>query len=91
MAGDGYENQFEVPSVTITGTAIDVRDGRTVVITITDVNGNTVTTTAITTNETYVVNGVDLTSLAEGDLQVDAIIADDCTVSSLMTYKSKIR
>ncbi|MBY7729539.1 RTX toxin [Vibrio splendidus] len=75
--GDGYENQFEVPSVTITGTAIDVRDGRTVVITITDVNGNTVTTTAITTNETYVVNGVDLTSLAEGDLQVDAIIADD--------------
>ncbi|TVU65845.1 RTX toxin [Vibrio atlanticus] len=75
--GDGYENQFEVPSVTITGTAIDVRDGRTVVITITDVNGNTVTTTAITSNETYVVNGVDLTSLAEGDLQVDAIIADD--------------
>ncbi|PMM60768.1 RTX toxin [Vibrio splendidus] len=75
--GDGYENQFEVPSVTITGTAIDVRDGRTVVITITDVNGNTVTTTAITSNETYVVNGVVLTSLAEGDLQVDAIIADD--------------
>ncbi|WP_261383645.1 Ig-like domain-containing protein, partial [Vibrio cyclitrophicus] len=75
--GDGYENQFEVPGVTIKGTAVDVRDGRTVAITITDVNGNTLTTTAITTNETYVVNGVDLTSLAEGDLQVDAIIADD--------------
>ncbi|QLE95706.1 RTX toxin [Vibrio sp. Scap24] len=75
--GDGYENQFEVPSVTITGTAVDVRDGRTVVLTITDVNGNTVTTTAITNDETYVVNGVDLSSLAEGDLKVDAIIADD--------------
>lgn len=75
--GDGYENQFEVPAVTITGTAVDVRDGRTVVLTITDVNGNTVTTTAITNDEAYVVNGVDLSSLAEGDLKVDAIIADD--------------
>ncbi|WP_139685346.1 T1SS-143 repeat domain-containing protein [Vibrio tasmaniensis] len=75
--GDGYENQFEVPSVTINGTAVDVRDGRTVLITITDVNGNTVTTTAITNNEAYVVNGVDLSSLAEGDLKVDAVINDD--------------
>ncbi|MEZ9157687.1 RTX toxin [Vibrio lentus] len=75
--GDGYENQFEVPSVTITGTAVDVRDGRTVVLTITDVNGNTVTTSAITNDEAYVVDGVDLSSLAEGDLKVDAIIADD--------------
>ncbi|WP_061040126.1 type I secretion C-terminal target domain-containing protein [Vibrio coralliirubri] len=75
--GDGYENQFEVPGVTITGTAVDVRDGRTVVLTITDVKGNTVTTTAITSDETYVVNGVDLSSLEEGDLQVDAVIADD--------------
>ncbi|MFS1947487.1 RTX toxin [Vibrio lentus] len=75
--GDGYENQFEVPGVTITGTAVDVRDGRTVVLTITDVNGNTVTTSAITNDETYVVDGVDLSSLAEGDLKVDAIIADD--------------
>ncbi|MEZ9567946.1 RTX toxin [Vibrio splendidus] len=75
--GDGYENQFEVPGVTITGTAVDVRDGRTVVLTITDVNGNTVTTTAVTSNETYVVNGVDLSSLEEGDLQVDAVVADD--------------
>ncbi|MEZ9314709.1 Ig-like domain-containing protein [Vibrio lentus] len=75
--GDGYENQFEVPGVTITGTAVDVRDGRTVVLTITDVNGNTVTTTAITNDEAYVVDGVDLSSLAEGDLKVDAIIADD--------------
>ncbi|MEZ9244162.1 Ig-like domain-containing protein [Vibrio lentus] len=75
--GDGYENQFEVPGVTITGTAVDVRDGRTVVLTITDVNGNTVTTSAITNDEAYVVDGVDLSSLAEGDLKVDAIIADD--------------
>ncbi|MCG9692980.1 RTX toxin [Vibrio sp. Isolate22] len=75
--GDGYENQFEVPSVTITGTAVDVRDGRTVLLTITDINGNTVTTTATTSDETYVVNGVDLSSLAEGDLKVDAVIADE--------------
>ncbi|MCW0469325.1 hypothetical protein OH492_10570 [Vibrio chagasii] len=66
-----------MPSVTITGTAVDVRDGRTVLLTITDINGNTVTTTAITSDETYVVNGVDLSSLTEGDLKVDAVIADE--------------
>ncbi|MCW1891058.1 hypothetical protein OK016_25200 [Vibrio chagasii] len=53
----------KLPSVTITGTAVDVRDRRTVLLTITDINGNTVTTTAITSDETYVVNGVDLSSL----------------------------
>ncbi|MEZ9987342.1 RTX toxin, partial [Vibrio sp. 10N.261.49.A3] len=75
--GDGHENQFEVPGVTIKGTAVDVRDGRTVLLTITDINGNTVTTTAITSDETYVVNGVDLSSLEEGDLKVDSVIADE--------------
>lgn len=75
--GDGYENRFEVPGVTIEGTAPEIRDGRTVQITITDINGNSVTTSATTQGETYRVEGVDLSSLSEGDLSVSAVVADN--------------
>ncbi|WP_117234609.1 RTX toxin [Vibrio maerlii] len=75
--GDFVENRFEVPNVTIEGTAPEMRDGRIVNITITDINGKTVTTTAVTDNETYRVEGVDLTGLAEGPLNVDAIVSDN--------------
>ncbi|WP_234496916.1 type I secretion C-terminal target domain-containing protein [Vibrio maritimus] len=75
--GDGYENQFEVPSVTIEGTATDVRDGRVVLITITDQDGNTIQLQSVTASEAYSVTGVDLSSLVEGPLTVDAIISDD--------------
>lgn len=66
--GDGYENQFEVPSVTIEGTATDVRDGRVVLITITDQDGNTIQLQSVTASEAYSVTGVDLSSLVEGPL-----------------------
>lgn len=75
--GDGYENQFEVPSVIIQGTATDVRDGRIVFITVTDQDGNTIQLQSITSNQAYSVSDVDLTSLVEGPLTVDAIISDD--------------
>ncbi|TFH92424.1 T1SS-143 repeat domain-containing protein [Vibrio ouci] len=75
--GDGYENRFEVPGVTIQGTALDVRDGRIVNLTITDVNGNSVSVTAITQDEAYQIDGVNLSSLAEGPLTVTAVIADN--------------
>ncbi|MGR5500194.1 type I secretion C-terminal target domain-containing protein [Vibrio sp. DNB22_10_4] len=75
--GDGYENQFEVPSVVIQGTATDVRDGRIVLITVTDQDGNTIQLQSITSNQAYSVSDVDLSSLVEGPLTVDAIISDD--------------
>ncbi|KJY82981.1 RTX toxin [Vibrio galatheae] len=75
--GDGYENRFESPGVVIKGTALNIRDGRIVNITITDINGNTVTTSAITNDEAYLVSGVNLTSLAEGPLKVSAVVADN--------------
>ncbi len=75
--GDGYENQFEVPSVVIQGTATDVRDGRIVFITVTDQDGNTIEVQSITNNQVYSVSDVDLSSLVEGPLIVDAIISDD--------------
>ncbi|NOH31361.1 hypothetical protein [Vibrio mediterranei] len=75
--GDGYENQFEVPDVTILGRAADVRDGRVVLITITDQDGNTVQAQATTQDEQYSVSGVVLTELVEGPLVVTAVISDD--------------
>ncbi|MEH0665940.1 type I secretion C-terminal target domain-containing protein [Vibrio scophthalmi] len=75
--GDGYENRFESPGVVIQGTAPNIRDGRTVNITITDINGKSVSTTAVTNDEIYSVSGVDLTSLAEGPLLVNAVVADN--------------
>jgi hypothetical protein len=74
--GDGYENQFEVPSVVIRGTASDVRDGKTVEITITDQLGNQVELQATVQNESYVIEGVDLAGLKEGLLNVEARVAD---------------
>ncbi|EGQ9168524.1 RTX toxin [Vibrio cholerae] len=75
--GDGVENRFEVPVVTILGQAFDVRDNRIVQITITDVNGKSVVTSAIVDNQAYQVNGVNLSGLAEGPLKVHAVIADN--------------
>ncbi len=50
--GDGYENQFWSTRCHDYGTAAE-RRRRTVVLTITDVNGNTVTTSAITNDEAW--------------------------------------
>ncbi|MEZ9058924.1 hypothetical protein, partial [Vibrio pelagius] len=88
--GDGYENQFEVPAVDIKGTAVDVRDGRTVEITITDVNDDTIVVTAITSNEGYEVNGLDISELAEGELSVEAVITD-IYGSSINAFDSTIK
>ncbi|WP_415679370.1 Ig-like domain-containing protein [Vibrio mytili] len=74
--GDGYENQFEVPSVTIQGGALEVNDDWVVQITITDSLGQTVNVSAIVKNESYQVTGIDLTSLEEGPLTVTAVITD---------------
>ncbi|OIN23842.1 hypothetical protein [Vibrio barjaei] len=75
--GDGYENQFEVPDVTIVGTATDVRDGRVVQITITDQDANTIQVQATTQDGQYSVSGVVLTELVEGPLVVTAVVYDN--------------
>ncbi|MCF4175887.1 T1SS-143 repeat domain-containing protein [Vibrio sp. McD22-P3] len=75
--GDGYENQFEVPNVTIVGTTTDVRDGRIVQITISDQQGNIVEAQAITQDNAYSATGVVLTELMEGPLSVNAAVSDD--------------
>ncbi|MDR9830450.1 hypothetical protein RCJ22_33230, partial [Vibrio sp. FNV 38] len=70
--GDGFENRFEVPSVIIEGTTDNIPDGATILLTITDVDGKQVSTSAVANDGVYRVEGVDIASLAEGDLTVRA-------------------
>ncbi|ELL0598943.1 RTX toxin, partial [Vibrio vulnificus] len=74
--GDGYENAQEVPAVVIHGTTTDVENLRLVTITVTDVDGNTLTFTTRVENNRYQISPVDLTGLAEGALSVEAHIDD---------------
>lgn len=74
--GDGYENRFEVPTVDLFGDAIDVEDGRIVVVTITDINGKVFTTSAVVKDQKWVINDQDLSELAEGQLDVYASVTD---------------
>nr|WP_318418052.1 type I secretion C-terminal target domain-containing protein [Photobacterium leiognathi] len=74
--GDGYENRFEVPTVDLFGDAIDVEDGRIVVVTITDINGKVFTTSAVVKDKKWVINDQDLSELAEGQLDVYASVTD---------------
>nr|WP_318476879.1 type I secretion C-terminal target domain-containing protein [Photobacterium leiognathi] len=73
---DGYENRFEVPTVDLFGDAIDVEDGRIVVVTITDINGKVFTTSAVVKDQKWVINDQDLSELAEGQLDVYASVTD---------------
>ncbi|MBP2698698.1 RTX toxin [Photobacterium sp. CAIM 1937] len=74
--GDGYENQFEVPTVDLFGDAFDVEDGRIVAVTITDINGNTFKTHTVVKNQQWAIDNQDLSELAEGPLDVYASVTD---------------
>ncbi|WP_439787889.1 T1SS-143 repeat domain-containing protein [Photobacterium leiognathi] len=74
--GDGYENRFEVPTVDLFGDAIDIEDGRIVVVTITDINGKVFTTSAVVKDQKWVINDQDLSELAEGQFDVYASVTD---------------
>ncbi len=74
--GDGYENQFEVPSVTLSGRAFDIENGRTVVVTLTDQLGQTLTVSSTVQNGGWQITGVNLSSLAEGPIQGYASVTD---------------
>ncbi|WP_235869043.1 Ig-like domain-containing protein [Photobacterium kishitanii] len=74
--GDGYENQFEVPTVDLFGDAINIEDGRIVVVTITDINGEVFTASAVVKDQKWVINDQDLSKLAEGQLDMYASVTD---------------
>ena len=66
--GDNFLNQAEIGSVTISGDAINGRDGDTLVLEIIDSAGNRLSFTVTIQNERWSIEGLDLSSLAEGPL-----------------------
>ena len=74
---DDTLNQVEVVTTTFTGTTNDVENGATVFINITDSEGKSLVFTTTVSNNTYSISGVDLSSLAEGELVAIASVNDD--------------
>ncbi|MCG9698427.1 Ig-like domain-containing protein [Shewanella sp. Isolate11] len=73
---DGVLNQNEVGLAVLAGQVISVEDGRPVEVTVTDVDSNSLTFTSVILNGAWVLNGVDLSSLAEGELTLTAVTSD---------------
>ncbi len=73
---DGYKSRFETPAATLLGNAIDIEDGRIVIVNVTDINGKVFTASAVVQNQKWIVNNQDLSSLAEGELSIHASVTD---------------
>lgn len=73
----GYYNASEFPTVNLQGTAPDVEDGQTVILTVTDETGTVVTVPGVTVNgELWSAMDVDLSSLQLGELILSASVTD---------------
>ncbi|WP_407083602.1 T1SS-143 repeat domain-containing protein [Photobacterium leiognathi] len=73
---DGYKSRFETPAATLLGNAIDIEDGRIVIVNVTDINGKVFTASAIVQNQKWVIRNQDLSELAEGELSIHASVTD---------------
>ncbi|GIU20794.1 MULTISPECIES: adhesin [unclassified Shewanella] len=73
---NGLLNQAEVLATTLTGQVVNVEDGRPVEISVTDSQGNSLLFTSVIRNGTWVVDDADLSSLAEGELALEATTSD---------------
>ncbi|ABV89518.1 autotransporter adhesin [Shewanella pealeana] len=73
---NGLLNQAEVLATTLIGEVFNIEDGRPVEISVTDSQGHTLLFTSVTRNGTWVVDDVDLSSLAEGALTLRAVTSD---------------
>ncbi|WP_305456575.1 T1SS-143 repeat domain-containing protein [Photobacterium leiognathi] len=73
---DGYKSRFETPAATLLGNAIDIEDGRIVIVNVTDINGKVLTASAIVQNQKWVIRNQDLSELAEGELSIYASVTD---------------
>ncbi|MCK8045002.1 adhesin [Shewanella sp. 1CM18E] len=73
---DGVLNQSEVGQSVLGGFVYNVEDGRPVEVFVTDINGKTLVFNSITRNGTWLLDGLDLSSLAEGELTLRAITSD---------------
>ncbi|WP_305370316.1 T1SS-143 repeat domain-containing protein [Photobacterium leiognathi] len=73
---DGYKSRFETPAATLLGNAIDIEDGRIVIVNVTDINGKVFTTSAVVQNQKWVIRNQDLSELAEGELSIYTSVTD---------------
>ncbi len=73
---DGYKSRFETPAATLLGNAIDIEDGRIVIVNVTDINGKVFTASAVVQNQKWVIRDQDLSELAEGELSIYASVTD---------------
>ncbi|RAU16394.1 hypothetical protein DN062_18450, partial [Nitrincola tibetensis] len=66
------------PTIDVTGDTTDIPVGSELVVTITDQEGNTVTTTAIVEEDgSYTVTDLDITDLTDGDLDITVTGTDN--------------
>ncbi|WP_193496563.1 VCBS domain-containing protein, partial [Nitrincola alkalisediminis] len=66
------------PTIDVTGDTTDIPVGSELVVTITDTEGNTVTTTAIVEEDgSYTVPGLDISDLTDGDLDITVTGTDN--------------
>ncbi len=73
---DGYKSRFETPAATLLGNAIDIEDGRIVIVNVTDINGKVFTASAVVQNQKWVIRNQDLSELTEGELSIYASVTD---------------
>ena len=85
--GDGNLSAAEDGSVTISGTSSNLADGTTVTVTISDADAGTadVTATATVTGNAWSVGGVNLSTLADGNLTVTAQATVGATITDTAT------
>ncbi len=75
--GDGWINRFEIPVVTVVGTTHKAGQQRTVELLFTDSQGQQLLfSTALLDDGSYRLEDIDLSSLAEGPVIVEASISD---------------
>ena len=69
-------NEFEVQQTTLFGVVFSVEDGRPVNVSVTDINGLTLTFSAVVLNGAWSLSGLDLSALVDGELALQATTSD---------------
>ncbi|MBW8186544.1 T1SS-143 repeat domain-containing protein [Shewanella nanhaiensis] len=73
---DDTLNQFESPLTSLTGRTLNIEDGQTVTITVTDESGRQLTFEAEVTNNAWQLDNLDLSSLVDGQISATAVVND---------------
>lgn len=73
---DEFVNRFEMKKLDFSGRVVDVEDGQTVTITITDINGQVLTFTTQVINGAWQIDNADIEALVDGELRFDVDTTD---------------